>query len=142
MAKKFLVNGRELETYQLSNTELLNLVKYNDSLSEEDKNYLKDKIVDRFENECCYLNGQNEDDVFVGQFSNFVNGKMHSKRKTAELMCREHRYLQSEMFKVGLEFIKVMAENAKKGLYDGRNEWAAKTSETIIRLLDENNINY
>ena len=140
--KKFLVNGRELETYQMSNSELLNLVRSGNSLSQEDMDYLTNKILNRFEQECCPSDGENEDNVFVRQFSNFVNGKIHSKKETATLMCREHRYLQSEMFKVCLEYIKALANNAKQGIYDGRNEWAAKTSEAIIRLLDENNINY
>ena len=75
---------------------------------------------------------ENDDDVFVRGFSDFVNGKINSKRRVAELMSQEHRYLQSEMFKVCLEYIKKLAENCEKDWYDGRNEYACKTSKMII----------
>jgi hypothetical protein len=52
-------------------------------------------------------------------------------------MCREHRYLQNEMFKVCFEFIKMLAENCENGRFDPRNEYAAQTSKKIIDYLKE-----
>jgi hypothetical protein len=75
--------------------------------------------------------------VFARQFGNFVNGKMRSKKKVAEKMSHEHRYLQNEMFKVCLEYIKVLAENCENGWYDPRNQYAAETSKKIIDYFKE-----
>jgi hypothetical protein len=41
------------------------------------------------------------------------------------------------MFKVCLEYIKVLAENCEKGWYDPRNKYAAETSKEIIDHLKE-----
>ena len=57
-------------------------------------------------------------------------------------MCREHRYLQNEMFKVCMEYIKKLAENASKGYYDPRNQYACNTAKIIINALDEKNWAY
>ena len=65
-------------------------------------------------------------------FSNFVNGELHSKKHVAEMMCRKHRYLQNEMFKVCLEYIKLLAENCENGWFDPRNQYAVQTSNKII----------
>ena len=76
-------------------------------------------------------------DVFVRFFSNFVNGKMCSKKKVVEKMSLEHRYLQSEMFMVCMAYITKLAENYARGYYDGRNEYACKTAKTIVNHLNE-----
>jgi hypothetical protein len=75
--------------------------------------------------------------VFARFFGNFVNGKLHSKKHVAEIMCREHRYLQNEMFKVCLEYIKLLAENCENGRFDPRNQYAAQTSKKIIDYFKE-----
>ena len=36
----------------------------------------------------------------------------------------EHRYLQSELMNFFCKYVEEMAKNGKKGVYDGRNEWA------------------
>jgi hypothetical protein len=129
--RKFLVNGRELESYQLSNEELVKLCDSPET-SQEDKQFLLEKIKERFTYDLCKRGGETNDDVFARFFGNFVNGKCESKRKVAELMSKEHRYLQNEMFKVCLEYIKILAENCEKGWFDPRNQYAAKTSKEII----------
>lgn len=131
---KFTINNREYESYQLSNSQVLQLYA-NPALSKEEKDELNNIIVNRFTYDLCPEAVEDDDDVFVRFFSNFVNGKMHSKKKVAERMCNEHRYLQDQMFKVCLEYIKKLAENYGDGRYDGRNEWAAKTSSLIVEQL-------
>lgn len=133
---KFNVNGRETEDYYLSNNEMIDLLE-SDRLTEEQRKFLTDKVISRFKYELCKQVGETNDNVFVRQFSNFVNGKMQSKTKVAELMANEHRYLQNEMFKVCLAYIQKLAENADKSYYDGRNEWACKTSKIMIDHLKE-----
>lgn len=90
------------------------------------------KILDRFEYDSCQKPGESADELFGRQFSDFVNGKMHSPKEVAKKMATEHRYLQNEMFKVCLEYIKVLAENCENGWYDPRNKYAAQTSKEII----------
>jgi len=136
-SKKFTIDGREYESYQLSNEQILRLIKDDTKACSEDRDFLMEKVLGRFEYDLCPRSGENDDDVFVRFFSNFVNGKLHSKKHVAEMMCREHRHLQSEMFKVCLEYIKQLAENFESGWYDGRNEYAAKTSNNIINHLKE-----
>jgi RPA family protein len=41
------------------------------------------------------------------------------------------------MFKVCLEYIKILAENANNGRYDARNEWSCKTAKVMIDHLKE-----
>lgn len=130
---KFLINGREVEEFNLSNEEIVSLIEDKEKLTAEQYDFLQEKVLQRFKYECCPHNSsENDDDVFVRGFSDFVNGKINSKRRVAELMSQEHRYLQSEMFKVCLEYIKKLAENCEKDWYDGRNEYACKTSKMII----------
>lgn len=135
---KFIIDNREVPDYNLSNNEMIELLN-NENTSNEGKEHLKNLIVSRFQYNLCKYSGETEDDVFVRFFANFVNGKLESKRKVAERMATEHRYLQNEMFKVCLEYIKVLAENSEKGWYDGRNDWACKTSGKIVELLKAEN---
>ena len=129
---KFNVNGREKASYELSNKELVELIK-SDITTEEQRTFLTQKMLERFEyDRCPHDGGETEEDVFVRFFSNFVNGKCNNKQKVAQGMAREHRYLQQEMFKVCMEYIKILAENVNKDHYDPRNEWACKTSKIMI----------
>jgi uncharacterized protein YuzB (UPF0349 family) len=134
--RKFVIDGREYETYELSNEQLVHLANSSELMG-ADKAFIKDKIVERFMYDCCARCGEDNDDVFARQFGNFVNGKMRSKKKVAEKMSHEHRYLQNEMFKVCLEYIKVLAENCENGWYDPRNQYAAETSKKIIDYFKE-----
>ena len=133
--KKFMIDGREYEGYQLSNEQILRLIK--DDTYSEDRDFLMNKVLERFEYDLCPNAGENNDDVFARFFGNFVNGKICSKKHVAKMMCREHRYLQNEMFKVCLEFMKELAENCEKGYYDPRNQYAAQTSKRIIDYFKE-----
>jgi hypothetical protein len=134
--KTFNIDGRDCEVYQLKNRDLVDLIK-SDTITEEDRKLLTDKLIERFEyDNCPHHAGEDEKNVFVRQFSDFVNGKCHGeKKKVAELMAQDHRYLQSEMFKICLEYIKILAENHNNGYFDPRNEWACTASHYMIEGL-------
>ena len=134
--KKFIIDGREIADYQLSNKQLLELVR-NEDTSKEDKEFLTQKIIDRFSYDLCPKAGETEDDVFVRFFSNFVNGKLTSVKDVADKMAQEHRYLQGEMFKVCMAYIVTLAQKFNSGYYDGRNAYACETSSKIVNALDE-----
>ena len=136
-SKKFTIDGREYESYQLSNEQIVRLIKDDSKACSEDRDFLMEKVLERFEYDLCKRGGETSDDVFARFFGNFVNGKLHSKKHVAEMMCREHRYLQNEMFKVCLEYIKKLAENCEKGWFDPRNKYAVETSKKIIDYFKE-----
>lgn len=131
--RKFTIDGREYSDYELSNEQIVKLIED----SNENKEFLMEKAYERFKYDLCPRGGENTDDVFGRFFGNFVNGKLYSKKHVAEVMCREHRYLQNEMFKVCLEYIKKLAENCENGYYDPRNKYAAETSKKIIDYFKE-----
>ena len=135
---KFTIDGREYEDYQLSNAQIVRLIE-GDTLISNERSLLLERVYQRFKYGLCPREneGENNDDVFARFFGNFVNGKCHSKKKVAEKMCKEHRYLQNEMFKVCLEYIKKLAENCENGWYDPRNEYACETSKKIIDYFKE-----
>lgn len=137
-SRMFNIDGRSYADYELSNEQIVSLVD-GDTLGSEDKKYLMEKAYQRFKYDLCARKneGEDSDDVFARFFGNFVNGKCHSKKKVAEKMCREHRYLQNEMFKVCLEYIKKLAENCEKEWFDGRNKYACETSKKIIDYFKE-----
>jgi hypothetical protein len=139
---KFTLNGREYEDYQLSNEQIVELIEGDHDVTDMGHEFLMKKVYERFKYELCPKSGEDNDDVFARFFGNFVNGKCHDKKKVADLMCREHRYLQNEMFKVCLEYIKKLAENCEKGYYDPRNQYACNTAKIIINALDEKNWAY
>ena len=132
---KLTVDGREYEDYQLSNRQMVDLIKNDTKACSDEREYLLDKILDRFENECCPMCGETNDNVFVRSFSRFVNGRCINKEKVAELMTKEHRYLQSEMFFVCMAYFRKMAENYDNGNYDLRNEYACHTAKQMISAL-------
>lgn len=155
MDKKFNINGREVEWYHLTDNEIVDLLEKVDT-SSEDKEFLNKQLIDRFKSECCARPGETNNDVFVRQFSDYVNGKMQSEKvynreagkderiggekACAKKMAVEHRYLQQEMFKVCLEYIKVLAKNYENGIYDGRNEWSCQISKGFVDYCNENYI--
>ena len=134
--RKFNIDGREYASYELSNGQIARLIE-DDPYASDDKEFLMDVVFNRFRSDLCPKSGENMDDVFARFFGNFVNGKCHNKKKVAEKMCREHRYLQNEMFKVCLEYIKLLAENCENGRFDPRNKYAAETSKKIIDYFKE-----
>lgn len=137
---KFTIDGREYEDYQLSNEQIVKLLddeRNVNELTDMGREYLEKRVYERFKYDLCPKSGETNDDVFARFFGNFVNGKLRSKKHVAEVMCREHRYLQNEMFKVCLEYMKLLAENCEKGLFDPRNQYAAQTSKKIIDYFKE-----
>ena len=132
---KFKVDGRELEAYQLTNRQLVDLIKSDTKACSEERDYLMEQVLNRFESDCCPNCGETNDNVFVRQFSSFVNGRCGNKENVAELMCREHRYLQSEMFFVCLAYIRKLVENMEKGNFDLRNMYACQTAKQMIEAL-------
>lgn len=135
--KKFTIDGREYEGYQLSNEQIVRLIKDDTNICSDDRDYLLNKVLERFEYNLCKRNGETNEDVFARLFGDYINGKLGNKKKVAKLMSCEHRYLQNEMFHVCLEYIKKLAENCEKGYYDGRNKYAAETSKKIIDYFKE-----
>ena len=69
----FKIDGREYKSYELSNEQLLRLYK-DETLSPEEKEEVTRTLVNNFEYHLCPNAGENNDDVFVRFFSNFVNG--------------------------------------------------------------------
>ena len=131
---KFEIDGREYEDYQLSNEQIVRLLDSED-ITDMGYDYLMEKVLERFKNECCPQYGETNDNVFVRSFSRFVNGRCNNKEKVAELMCNEHRYLQTQMFYVCLAYIRKLAENMEKGNFDLRNMDACQTAKQMIEAL-------
>ena len=129
---KFTIDGREYEDYQLSNEQIVELLEGDHEVTDMGHDFLMKKVYERFKHECCAKNGETNDDVFARQFSNYVNTCPNNFKKAAITMSKDHRYLQNEMFKVFIEYIKILADNYKRGCFDARNEYACKTSDAII----------
>ena len=132
---KFTIDGREYEDYELSNEQIVRLIE-GDTLMGSEKSYLMEKAYERFKYDLCPKGGETNDDVFAHFFSNYVNRCPNDFKKAASVMGREHRYLQNEMFKVCIEYIKVLKEAYEEKRYDGRNEYAVKTANMILSFLD------
>lgn len=123
---------QEKEMWRYSNNELLDMHKEDPSRTD-----VVEQIIKRFGYDLCLKPGETKDEWFARTFGDFVNGQMCSARKVAEAMARDHRYLQAEMFRVCLAYIRVLSENYEKGYYDPRNEYACRTSKRIVEFLDE-----
>ena len=83
-----------------------------------------------------------QDKAFAQEFTNFVNGRMCSADKTGKELTRAHRYLQQQMFRVCMGFMRQVAFNYQKGSYDQRNEWASRLAATAYDRLTEENLIY
>ena len=132
---KFEIDGREYENYQLSNEQIVRLLEGDYEVTDMGHDLLMQTVYERFKNECCPKYGETNDNVFVRSFSRFVNGRCGNKEKVAELMCNEHRYLQTQMFYVCLAYIRKLAENMEKGNFDLRNMYACQTAKQMIEAL-------
>ena len=132
---KFEIDGREYEDYQLSNEQIVRLLEGDYEVTDMGHDFLMEKVLERFKNECCPQYGETNENVFVRSFSRFVNGRCGNKEKVAELMCNEHRYLQTQMFYVCLAYIRKLAENMEKGNFDLRNMYACQTAKQMIEAL-------
>ncbi len=77
------------------------------------------------------------DKAFAKVFADFVNGRMCSPDQTGRELTKAHRYLQQQMYKVFLGFMKHLAYKYQKGRYDDRNEWESRLSaEAYQRLIE------
>ncbi|GCB33600.1 hypothetical protein KGMB02408_05450 [Bacteroides faecalis] len=83
-----------------------------------------------------------QDKAFAQEFANFVNGRMCSADITGKELTRAHRYLQQEMFKVFIGFMRQLAINYQNGIYDVRNEWASQLASEAYRHLRERELIY
>jgi ornithine carbamoyltransferase len=135
MDKTFIIDGREYKTYELSNEQLIKLID-DENTEAGDLLELASVMKNRFERDCCARAGEGRDELFARNFGDYVNRCPNDFKKAAKQMGREHRYLQSEMFKMCLEYFKVLSEAYLNDCYDPRNEWACKTANKILRLLD------
>lgn len=133
---KFTIDGREYEDYQLSNEQIVKLLD-NGSWGHTEFTFLMKQVYARFKSNLCPKSGETNDDVFARFFSNYVNRCPNDFERAAKAMGRDHRYLQNEMFKVFMSYVKILAENCEIGAYDPRNEYAAETSKKIIDFFKE-----
>ena len=78
-----------------------------------------------------------KDKEFAKAFSEFVNGRMCSAKKTGMELANDHRYLVNEKFKVVLAFMEKLAVDYRNGHYDLRDEWACKLASAAIESLEE-----
>ena len=131
---KFTIDGREYEDYQLSNEQIVSLIE-GDTLMGSEKAFLMEKAYQRFKHECCAKRGERRDELFARQFSNYVNRCPNDFKVAAKAMAKDHRYLQSEMFKVCIEYFKVLEQAYLDDRYDDRNSWAVKTANKALSLL-------
>lgn len=83
-----------------------------------------------------------QDKEFAKEFENFVNGRMRSAETTGRELSRAHRYLQQQMFKVFISFMRQLAHNYQKGYYDDRNEWASRLAAEAYGTLVEKELVY
>lgn len=71
------------------------------------------------------------------KMSNLINDCSFNPRVVGVEMSTDHRYLQQEFFKCSLAFIACLANNYRKGMYDGRNEFACKCADLMMKGLEE-----
>lgn len=83
-----------------------------------------------------------QDKAFAQEFANFVNGRMCSAENTGRELTRAHRYLQQQMFKVFVGFMRQLAYNYQKGTYDDRNEWSSRLASKAYTHLIESDLIY
>ena len=134
---KFTIDGREYEDYQLSNEQIVRLLEGDYEVTDMGHDFLMKKVLERFKYNLCPKSGEDNNDVFAHFFSAYVNRCPNNFKKAAKRMSMEHRYLQNEMFKVCLNYIKILAENCENGYYDPRNKYACETSKKIIDYFKE-----
>ena len=131
---KFTIDGREYEGYELSNEQIVKLI--NDLPNGcEQREALVEIMLGRFKYDLCAKGGETRDDVFARFFGNYVNRCPNDFKRAAKAMGREHRYLQNEMFKMCIEYFKVLEEAYLNDCYDDRNRWAVRTANKALSML-------
>lgn len=134
----FLVNGRKYKSYELTDNELIDLLDgRHGELTDGQRKELEKVLRGRFKANNYIRDGEGNEELFARTFGNFVNGKISNYAKVGKKMAQEHRYLQQEMFKVCLAYIKQLADSFS---FDARNESAVKTSRYIVEKLKEENL--
>lgn len=131
---KFTIDNREYEAWELSNEQIVKLIESGNLMGAE-KAHLMEKAYERFKYDLCAKAGETRDDVFARFFGNYVNRCPNDFKRAAKAMAREHRYLQNEMFKVCIEYFKVLEEAYFNDAYDPRNQWAVKTANKALSFL-------
>ena len=129
--------------YQYSNRVLMD--SYKKALADDrdaDAEEILHTILSRFECDSCTKAGESKDELFARTFSDYVNRCPNDFKAAAKKMACEHRYLQNEMFKVFMEYVKILASNEAKGFYDPRNQYACKASAEIIKHFQETDFPY
>jgi hypothetical protein len=130
--KKYIIDGREYSVWQLNNNQLVELARQGG-----DKDIVE-TIIGRFERSLCKRREEGEtewDGVCARFLSDMVNGKLWNYEGAAKKMASEHRYLQQEMFKLCLAYIKALADNYDNGSFDPRNQWACETAKAITEIV-------
>jgi hypothetical protein len=135
MGKKIMFKGNEVWVYNLSNKELIDYVE-DENNSAEDREIANERIRELFRLTLVPRNGETYDDVFARFFGEFVNGRCGSVEHVSKAMCREHRYLQGQMFKVCVAYIKELAKAYKDGRYDARNEFACEEASLMAEAYE------
>lgn len=127
--------GEKVESFYLTNEDLIAYLSGEIKCDENTRQQITKMIIDRFKYNCCKRPGETNDDLFARNMGRYVNGEYNSLEKTGELLSREHRTLQTEIFRLFMKFIEKLSENKKKNFYDDRNEWACNCAEKIIDAL-------
>lgn len=137
--KTFNVNGRMVESFYLSDNDLIDILN-NPESNDDDKRFVTEKIVERFISKCCKRIGDSNEDLFARTLSDFMNGKIHDTNKAAFLMTKDHRYLVNETFKLFLRFVHFLSQDYENGNFDGRNKYACETAHTIMAALKKDHL--
>ena len=77
-----------------------------------------------------------QDKAFAQEFANFVNGRMCSANQTGKELTKAHRYLQQQMFKVCIGFMRQLALNYQIGCYDEAQQVGFPSCSNGIRPTD------
>lgn len=75
-------------------------------------------------------------------FSDRVNKTSFQAREVGVELSTDHPTLQQTFFKCTLSFIACLANNYREGRYDGRNEFACKCADTMMRGLEGSELYY
>ncbi|MBO5948225.1 sulfide:quinone reductase [bacterium] len=74
------------------------------------------------------------------QISDLFNSTSINPKIVGVELSTDHRYLQQEMFKSCLAFVACLANNYRKGYYDGRNEFACKCADIMMAQLENSDL--
>jgi hypothetical protein len=134
---KFLVDGKEVESYDLTNLDLLN--HYYGETDAERKQELIDIIVARFNRHLCpQFAGETMDDVAATFIKNYVeNLSSNTKDAVKHMTDKEttNEFAQHKIFMFFLEFIARLAIMYKEREFGRGNGWACMTADKIMHAM-------